>query len=160
MWRCWARVSSVSAPRSRCRRGAARSPSWIGSAEVASETSFGNTGIVQSEAAYPYTFPRDPSRSSTPRSTAIRAPNKVRGAAFDGAGDLALFLASAPAGERSGKGLRALVAGAVAEHRALAAAAGAEACCARAAGSRRFAPRAGGSAALTEAEETRALGVS
>ena len=29
-------------------------------AEVAGETSFGNTGIVQSEAVFPYMFPRAP----------------------------------------------------------------------------------------------------
>ena len=34
--------------------------SSIGSAVVAGETSFGNTGIVQSEAVFPYMFPRAP----------------------------------------------------------------------------------------------------
>ena len=28
--------------------------------EAAKETSYGNSGIVQSEAVFPYTFPRDP----------------------------------------------------------------------------------------------------
>jgi len=128
---------------------------------VARETSFGNTGIVQSEAAYPYTFPRDP------REIANAALNRdprahIRYAALPNIAPAIwrYFLASAPeARERSGRGLRALVAGAVAEHRALAAAAGAGALLREGGWIKAFRTPRGRDRGLADAEETRALGV-
>ena len=95
---------------------------------AAGETSFGNTGIVQSEAAYPYTFPREPAEIVD--AALNRDPRAhIRYAALPAIAPalVALFprlrrrsRASAAAGlARAGRR------GAVAEHRRLAAAAGA-----------------------------------
>ncbi len=60
--------------------------------EAAGETSFGNSGIVQTEGVLPYLFPRAPgdiARAGVePRST---RPYALWRAAFDRARDLALF---------------------------------------------------------------------
>src|SRR6202012_4624178 len=70
------------------------------------------------------------------------------------------FQASAPqARERNGRGLRALVSGAVAEHRALASAAGGEALLRGGGWIKIFRTPKGRDAGLAEAEETRPLGV-
>ena len=113
---------------------------------VAGETSFGNTGIVQTEAVFPYMFPRAPgeiARAALNRDP--RAQSATR-AARDRAVGVALFSrlrAASAARERRGPcarwsraaspSIEAFAAGRRARAR----------CCARAAGSRCSAPSAG-----------------
>ncbi len=127
----------------------------------AGETSFGNTGIVQSEAAYPYTFPRK--LSDIVNAAFNRDPRAhLRYEALPAlAGALwRYYRASAAAPrEQSGRGLRALVAGAVAEHRQLAAAAGAGALLREGGWIKAFRTAQGRERGLAEAEESHAFGV-
>ena len=129
---------------------------------AAGETSFGNTGIVQSEAVYPYTFPRDPLEIAA--AALHRDPRAhIRWPALPAmAGALwRYYRASAPATrERSGQALRALVAGAVAEHRQIAAEAGAGALLREGGWIKAFRTPLGQARGLAEAEETRRFGVS
>ena len=76
--------------------------------EAAGETSFGNSGIIQTEGVLPYLFPRaigEVARGGRePRSARAHAP---RFAAFDCACDLALFPgldATEKGGDRQGHG--------------------------------------------------------
>ena len=85
------------ARRCACRRAAAPSSLVDRLARAAGETSFGNTGIVQSEAVFPILFPRAPRRDrprgAQPRSARAYPPWRAAG---DRAGDLALFPAPPP----------------------------------------------------------------
>ena len=96
--------------------------------EAAGETSFGNTGIVQSEAVFPYLFPRAPAE------IALAALNRdprahIRYGALPSIapGAVALFprLDAKRERTRPRRRWRAFVGGAAAEHRKLAEAAGA-----------------------------------
>ena len=89
---------------------------------VAGETSFGNSGIVQSEAVFPYTFPREPfemlnaALNQDPRA-------QVRYSALPSIAPFLwrYFLASSPRKRHdNGHALRALVERAASEHRAFA----------------------------------------
>jgi D-amino-acid dehydrogenase len=96
-------------------------------ADVAGETSFGNSGIVQSEAVFPYTFPRAPgeiARAGLGRDPRVR----IRYASLPAIAPWLwrYFLASSPRGRLStAMAMRGLLARCVAEHRAVAEAAGA-----------------------------------
>jgi D-amino-acid dehydrogenase len=95
--------------------------------EAAAETSFGNTGIVQSEAIFPYVFPRDLTE------IALAAINRdprahIRHFALPSIAPALwrYFKASTVAGRsETARAMAALVGGASAEHRKLAEAAGA-----------------------------------
>ena len=127
----------------------------------AGETSFGNTGIVQSEVVYPYGFPRNPLEIA--KAALNRDPRAhVRHAALPALAPALwrYFAASARAPrERSGRGLRALVAGAVTEHRRIAEAAGAGALLREGGWIKAFRTQRGRARGLNEAEEARRFGV-
>jgi D-amino-acid dehydrogenase len=129
--------------------------------QAAGETSFGNTGIVQSEAVYPYGFPRDPLEIA--KAALNRDPRaQIRHASLPGIAPALwrYFLASGGAErEHSGKALRALVAPAVDAHRDLAAQAGAEALLRAGGWIKIFRTSLGQARGLDEAEEARAFGV-
>jgi D-lysine oxidase len=97
------------------------------SGEAASETSFGNSGIVQSEAVIPYMFPR--SLSAIARAALNRDPRAhIRYGALPSITPMLwrYFQASTEAGRtETAKAMAALVGGAGAEHLKLAAAANA-----------------------------------
>ncbi len=128
---------------------------------AAGETSFGNTGIVQSEAAFPYGFPRDPIEIAN--AGLNRDPRaQVRHDALPALAPALwrYFLASAPEPrQHNGRALRALVAEAVAEHRRLAAAAGAGALLREGGWIKALRTERGRARALNEAEEARSFGV-
>jgi D-amino-acid dehydrogenase len=89
---------------------------------AATETSFGNTGIVQSEAVFPYMFPRAPLEVAT--AALNRDPRvQIRYSALPAIAPWVwrYFLASSP-GQRlaTAMAMRGLVARCVAEHRAIA----------------------------------------
>ena len=113
--------------------------------EAADETSYGNAGLVQSEAVIPYLFPRDPAadrqRRAEPRSA---RPYPLRRDAGERTPVLAYFQFSqlVRAGKTATAKLGALVFGAAEEHRRLAAAAGASDLLRPTDGSRSGAPRA------------------
>ena len=94
--------------------------------EAAGETSFGNSGIVQSEAVIPYLFPRKP--REIVRAALNRDPRAhIRYGALPSIAPALwrYFLASTDAGKtETAKAMAALVGGAGAEHRKLAAAVG------------------------------------
>jgi D-amino-acid dehydrogenase len=94
---------------------------------VARETSYGNSGIVQSEAVFPYTFPREP--LEVINAGLNRDPRvNIRYSALPSIAPFVFryFLASSPAARlKSSRGLRKLVAKCVEEHLVLAEAAGA-----------------------------------
>ena len=96
--------------------------------EAAGETSFGNTGIVQSEAVLPYLFPRDP--AEIVRAGANLDPRAhIRYGALPSIAPALwrYFLASSNAGKNeTAMAMAAFVGGAPAEHRKLAAAANAD----------------------------------
>jgi D-amino-acid dehydrogenase len=96
---------------------------------AAAETSFGNTGIVQSEAVFPYMFPRAPLEVAT-AALNLDPRVQIRYSALPGIAPWVwrYFLASSP-GARLGTALamRGLVGRSVAEHRAFAEPAGAAA---------------------------------
>ena len=95
--------------------------------EAAGETSFGNTGIIQSEAIFPYLFPREPSEIA--RAALNRDPRAhVRYGAVPAIAPALwrYFLASTHAGKHeTARAMAAFVGGAAAEHKKLAEAAGA-----------------------------------
>ena len=128
---------------------------------AAGETSYGNSGIIQSEAAYPYTFPRNP--AEIVNAAFNRDPRAyIRyGSLLDIAPALFHYWragASAPR-ERSGRGIRALVAAATAEHRKLADAANAGALMREGGWIKVFRTRRGRDEGLRDAEESRTFGV-
>jgi len=98
-------------------------------AEAATETSFGNTGIVQSEAIYPYTFPRAPLEIAA-AALGLDPRVHIRYAALPWIAPWVwrYFLASSPRQRlATAMAMRGLVGRCVAEHRAIAEPAGATA---------------------------------
>ena len=157
-----AQESSASRRRCICRREgrAVTLVDRLGAA--ATETSFGNTGIVQSEAVFPYMFPaRAASRSPPPRSISIRACRSATRAAFDRAVGLALFprlLAEPAAGggdgdARAGRALRRRASRARRGRRRRAR------CCAKAGWIKVYRTTRGEDIALEDIEETKPFGI-
>jgi D-amino-acid dehydrogenase len=128
---------------------------------AAGETSYGNTGIVQSEAIFPYVFPRNP------RDIARAALNRDPRAHIHYAALPAIapwlwryFLASAPRTRLAGAmAMRPLVARSVVEHEALAAPAGAGVLLGKTGWIKAFRTERGRQAALTEVDELKPYGV-
>jgi D-amino-acid dehydrogenase len=131
------------------------------SGAAASETSYGNTGIIQAEAVFPYMFPRKIGE------IAIAALNRdpraqIRYAALPSIAPWVLryFLASSPQGRSSSaEAARPLVAAALPEHRALAAAAGAESLLRNEGWIKIYRTERGREAVLADIEELRPFGV-
>jgi D-amino-acid dehydrogenase len=127
----------------------------------AGETSYGNTGIIQAEAVFPYMFPR------AIREIAVAALNRdpraqIRYGALPAIAPFIwrYFLASSSAGRiASAKAARPLIARALPEHRALAAAAGSEQLLGDRGWIKAFRTEHGRQEALAEIEETRPFGV-
>ncbi len=128
---------------------------------AAGETSYGNTGIIQSEAVFPYTFPREP--VEVLKAAANQDPKaQVRYSALPSIAPFLAryFLASAPEERfRSGQALRKLVACAVEEHRAMAAAAGAQGLLRGGGWIKVFRTERGRETGLRDAEEVAVYGV-
>ncbi len=128
---------------------------------AAGATSFGNSGIVQSEAVYPYTFPRRPAELLT--AALNRDPRAhVRHAALPAlAPALWRYFRASAAGPRArgGKGLRALVAEALGAHRDLIAASGAGGLMREGGWIKVFRTAGGQARGLAEAQETLKFGV-
>jgi len=96
---------------------------------VAGETSFGNTGIVQSEAVFPYMFPRSPGEI-VPAALNLDPRVQIRYSALPSIGPWLwrYFLASSPQSRLAiALAMRGLVRSCLAEHRAIAEPAGATA---------------------------------
>jgi D-amino-acid dehydrogenase len=130
-------------------------------ADVAAETSFGNTGIVQSEAVFPYVFPRAP--VEVLRAAFNRDPRAlVRYSALPSIAPFLwrYFLASSPGRRQSSaRAMRGLVEHCLSEHRAIASAAGAGGLLREGGWIKVFRTPRGEDAALTEAKELRPFGV-
>ena len=128
---------------------------------AASETSYGNTGIIQAEAVFPYLFPRKISE------IALAALNRdpralIRYSALPAIAPWVwrYFLASSPQNRIAlAKAARPLVAAALPEHRAFAAAAGAEALLRSDGWIKVYRSERGRQAALAEVEELTPFGV-
>jgi D-amino-acid dehydrogenase len=129
--------------------------------DVAAETSFGNTGIVQSEAVFPYTFPRAPVEIL--RAAVNRDPRAwVRYSALPSIAPFLwrYFLASSPRGRKtSALAMRGLVEHCLSEHRAIAAAAGAGPLLREGGWIKLFRTPRGEDSGLADAEEVRPFGV-
>ena len=129
---------------------------------VAGETSLGNSGIVQTEAVFPYTFPRAPGEILN--AALNRDPRAhIKYSALPSIAPFLwrYFLASSP-GKRlaSGRVMRGLVEHAASEHRAFAQAAGSGALLREGGWIKVFRTSRGRDAALADAEEARPYGVS
>ncbi len=130
-------------------------------AKAASETSFGNAGIVQTEAVMPYVFPR------APREIARGALNldpraHIRYGALPSIGSAVFryFAASTPAGKHAtARAMAPLLARASAEHLKLAEAAGADALLRRGGWIKAFRSARGEDMAMREAEELKPYGI-
>lgn len=128
---------------------------------AAGETSFGNTGIVQSEAVFPYAFPRNP------RAIALAALNRDPRAQIRYSSLPAIspwlwryFLASAPRARlASATAMRPLVARSVAEHEAFAGPAGAGALLRKTGWIKAFRTERGRQTALADLEELKPYGI-
>jgi D-amino-acid dehydrogenase len=129
--------------------------------EAAGETSYGNAGIVQSEAVFPYMFPRDPremARGALNRDP--RAQTRYSALANVGPWIWRYFLASTPDARQTGaRALRPLAARSVAEHEAFAAPAGTSALLRKTGWIKAFRSERGRQAALAEVEELKPYGV-
>jgi D-amino-acid dehydrogenase len=131
------------------------------SGAAASETSYGNTGIIQAEAMFPYMFPRKLGE------IAVAAMNRdpralIRYSALPSIAPWVwrYFLASSPQGRASSAAAaRPLIAAAVPEHRAFAAAAGAEALLKGQGWIKIYRTERGRTAALADLEELGPFGV-
>jgi len=131
------------------------------SGAAASETSYGNTGIIQAEAVYPYMFPRKLGE------IAAAALNRDPRAQIRYAALLSIapwiwryFLASSPRNRtKIAHAARPLIAAALPEHRALAAASGAEALLRDEGWIKVYRSERGRQAALAEVEELQPFGV-
>jgi D-amino-acid dehydrogenase len=131
------------------------------SGAAASETSYGNTGIIQAEAVFPYMFPRKFGEIFL--ATLNRDPRaQIRYSALPAITPWVwrYFLASSPQGRASSaQSARPLVAAALPEHRALAAAAGSEALLRDDGWIKIYRTERGRQAALADVEELRPYGV-
>ncbi len=129
--------------------------------EVAGETSFGNTGIVQFEAMFPYTFPRAPAEIL--RAGFNLDPRvQVRYSALPSIAPFLwrYFLASSPQFRlNTARAMRALVELCVSEHLALAGPAGSGTLLRTGGWIKVFRTARGQDAGLRDAEETRPYGV-
>ena len=129
---------------------------------AASETSYGNTGIIQAEAVFPYTFPRKVGEIAT--AALNRDPRAlIRYSALPAIAPWVwrYFLASSPQKRIDiAKMARPLIASALPEHRALAAAAGAEALIRDDGWIKAYRSERGRQAALAELDELRPFAVS
>ncbi len=129
--------------------------------EAAGETSFGNAGLVQSEAVFPYTFPRDPIEVA--RAALNRDPRAhIRHEALPRIAGFVwrYFLASAPEQRlATAKAMRGLVERAVPEHRSFAHDAGADALLREGGWIKVFRTSRGRDAGIADAEEARPFGV-
>jgi len=129
--------------------------------EAAGETSFGNTGIIQSEAVLPYLFPRNP------RELALAAVNRnpnahVRYGALPAIAPALwrYFRASTDAGKsETARAMHKLVAGAIGEHVKLAEAAGAAALLRRGGWIKVWRSARGEESVLEEIDELKPYGV-
>jgi D-amino-acid dehydrogenase len=128
---------------------------------AAGETSYGNTGILQSEAVSPYMFPRRP--RDIAKAAFHRDPRAhTRFGALPAIGPWLwrYFLASSPQGRlASAAALRPLVARSVAEHEAFAGPAGAASLLRKTGWIKAFRTERGRQTALAEVEEVRPFGV-
>ena len=129
--------------------------------EVAGETSFGNAGIVQSEAVFPYMFPR--SASEIFRAGVNRDPRAlIRYSAIPTIAPFLwrYFLASSPRGRQtSASAMRGLIELCLAEHKAIAEASGAGPLLREGGWIKVFRTSRGADAGLADAEEVRPYGV-
>jgi D-amino-acid dehydrogenase len=128
---------------------------------AATETSFGNTGIVQSEAVFPYMFPRAPLEVAT-AALNLDPRVQIRYSALPGIAPWVwrYFLASSP-GQRltTAMAMRGLVGRCVAEHRALAEPAGAGALLREGGWIKAWRTRRGEDHAMKDVEEERPFGL-
>jgi D-amino-acid dehydrogenase len=128
---------------------------------AAGETSYGNTGIIQSEAVSPYMFPRR--LSDIARAALHRDPRAhIRFGALPAIGPWLwrYFQASSPQGRlSSAAALRPLVARSVAEHEAFAGPAGAAGLLRKSGWIKAFRTERGRQTALAEVEEARPFGI-
>ena len=126
-------------------------------ATAASETSFGNAGIVQSEAVLPYSFPRAPAEIA--RAALGRDPRvRIRYTSLPAIAPwlCRYFLASSPRGRlATAMAMRGLVQRSVAEHKAVAEAAGAQSLLRGGGWIKAYRTRRGEDLALKDMEETR-----
>ena len=128
---------------------------------VAGETSYGNTGIVQSEAVFPYVFPRNP--KDIIKAALNRDPRaQVRYSALPAIAPWVwrYFLASTPKARlTSAKALRPLAARSVAEHEAFAGPAGSGALLRKSGWIKAFRTERGRQTVFAEVEELKPYGI-
>jgi D-amino-acid dehydrogenase len=128
---------------------------------VAGETSYGNTGIVQSEAVFPYMFPRRPLEIL--KAALNRDPRaEIRYSALPAIAPWVwrYFLASTPKARlKSAGAMRSLAARSVAEHEAFANAAGSSALLRKSGWIKAFRSERGRQTALAEVEELKPYGI-
>jgi D-amino-acid dehydrogenase len=128
---------------------------------VAGETSYGNTGIVQSEAVFPYMFPRRPLEIL--RAALNRDPRaEIRYSALPAIAPWVwrYFLASTPKARlKSAGAMRSLAARSVAEHEAFANAAGSSALLRKSGWIKAFRSEHGRQTVLAEVEELKPYGI-
>ena len=130
-------------------------------AEAASETSFGNSGIVQSEAVFPYMFPRAPVEIAL-AALGLDPRVHIRYTALPWIAPWIwrYFLASSPRRRlATAMAMRGLVLRCVAEHRSLAEAAGAQALLRGGGWIKTYRTSRGEDLALKDIEETKPFGV-
>jgi D-amino-acid dehydrogenase len=128
---------------------------------AAGETSFGNTGIVQSEAVFPYTFPRDPGELAR-AALGLDPRVQIRYSALPSIAPWLwrYFLASSPSRRQAtALAMRGLVRECLPEHRALSDAAGAGALLRPSGWVKVFRTSRGEDIALADMEETKPFGV-
>jgi D-amino-acid dehydrogenase len=128
---------------------------------VAGETSYGNTGIVQSEAVFPYVFPRRPLEIL--KAALNRDPRaQVRYSALPAIAPWVwrYFLSSTPRARlKSAGAMRSLAARSVAEHEAFANAAGSSALLRKSGWIKAFRSERGRQTVLAEVEELKPYGI-
>lgn len=131
------------------------------SGAAASETSYGNTGIIQAEAVFPYMFPRKLGEiAAAALNRDPRAQIRYRALPSIAPWIWRYFLASSPQNRaKIAHAARPLIAAALPEHRALAAASGAQALLRDEGWIKVYRSERGRQAALAEVEELQPFGV-